>query len=199
MQNDDVSAQTDHRLIVETGPARQVAELAEPVLQDMGLRLVRVRITGQGNCTVQLMAERPDGTLTIRECERISRELSPILDVNDPFPGEYVLEVSSPGIDRPLVRAGDFERWAGYEAKIELAELLAGRRKFRGVLEGCEDGEVRLFFDQKTGDGPVLIGLPLDLIADARLVMSDSLIKESLKASRKSSSGDDEKTETDGN
>ncbi len=171
----------ERRLVRETGLARRIAELAEPVLDGIGFRLVRVRVTGQSGCTVQIMAERPDGAMTIEDCELVSRTFSPILDVEDPVPGGYVLEVSSPGIDRPLVRPADFERWAGHEAKIEMAELQAGRRRFRGVLEGFEDGEIRLFFEAEPGQEPVVIGLPFDGMAEARLVMTDKLVRESLK------------------
>jgi ribosome maturation factor RimP len=180
---DDTGGPSGPRLARETGLAQHVAVLSEPVLEDLGFRLVRARIVGQGRCTVQIMAERPDGTLNIDDCERISRALSPVFDVDDPMPGEYLLEVSSPGIDRPLVRPDDFERWAGYEARIEMTELLAGRRRFRGVLEGFEDGEVRLLFEAEAGTEPVVIGLPFDRIEEARLVMSDRLIRESLKKS----------------
>jgi ribosome maturation factor RimP len=143
------------------------------------------------------MAERPDGTLNIDDCERISRALSPVLDVDDPMPGEYLLEVSSPGVDRPLVRPEDFERWAGHEARFEMTELLGGRRRFRGVLEGFEDGEVRLLFEAEPGTEPVVIGLPFDHIAEARLVMSDRLIRESLKksAARQTPDGDEDQQE----
>jgi ribosome maturation factor RimP len=185
------------RLAHETGLAQRVAMLAEPVLEDLGYRLVRARIVGQGRCTVQVMAERPDGTLTIDDCERISRALSPVFDVDDPMPGEYLLEVSSPGIDRPLVRPDDFERWAGHEARIEMTELVGGRRRFRGVLEGFESGEVRLLFEAEAGAEPVVIGLPFERIAEARLVMSDRLIRESLKksAARPTPDGDEDQQE----
>src|SRR6185312_14462692 len=110
---------------------------------------------------VQLMAERPDGSITIDECEKISKQVSPVLDVADPVAGAYRLEVSSPGIDRPLVRPSDFEDWSGHEAKIELIEPVDGRRKFKGVLEGFEDGEVRLKAD--TGEhGIQHLGLPVN-------------------------------------
>lgn len=171
----------ERRLVRETGLARGIAELAEPVLDGIGFRLVRARVTGRGGCTVQIMAERPDGTMTIGDCELVSRTLSAVLDVEDPVPGGYVLEVSSPGIDRPLVRPGDFERWAGHEARIEMAEPQAGRRRFRGVLEGFEDSEVRLHFGVEPGREPVVIGLPFDGIAEARLVMTDRLVRGSLK------------------
>ena len=194
---DDSAVPNVPRLARETGLAQRVAVLAEPVLEDLGYRLVRARIVGQGRCTVQIMAERSDGTLTIDDCERISRALSPVLDVDDPMPGEYLLEVSSPGVDRPLVRPADFERWSGHEARIEMAELLGGRRRFRGVLEGFEDGEVRLLFEAEPGTEPVVIGLPFHQIAEARLVMSDRLIRESLKksAARQSPDGDEDQQE----
>jgi len=166
----------DRRLVRETGPALTIAQLAEPVLSDLGFRLVRVRLTGQGNSELQVIAERPDGTLTIDDCVAITRALSPVLDVEDPISGKYRLEVSSPGMDRPLVRPCDFENQAGYLAKIELREPLAGRRRFKGTLEGFTDGEVRVFVKPDDGsDVDVLIGLPFDLINDAKLVMSDGL------------------------
>jgi ribosome maturation factor RimP len=194
---DDSAVPARARRARETGLAQRVALLAEPVLEDLGYRLVRARVVGQGRCTVQIMAERPDGTLNIDDCERISRALSPVLDVDDPMPGEYLLEVSSPGVDRPLVRPEDFERWAGHEARIEMTELLGGRRRFRGVLEGFEDGEIRLLFEAEPGTEPVVIGLPFDHIAEARLVMSDRLIRESLKksAARQTPDGDEDQQE----
>lgn len=194
---DDRAAPTGPRLARETGVAQRVAALAEPVLEDLGYRLVRARIVGQAPATVQVMAERPDGTLNIDDCERISRALSPVFDVDDPMPGEYRLEVSSPGVDRPLVRPQDFERWAGYEVRVEMTELLSGRRRFRGVLEGFADDEVRLLFEAEPATEPVVIGLPFDRIAEARLVMSDQLIRESLKrsAARPSPDGGEDQQE----
>ena len=158
--------------------------MAEPVLADLGFRLVRVVVSGRNGATVQIMAERPDGTITVEECAEISRHLSPVLDVHDPIPGQYTLEVSSPGIDRPLVRPSDFEDWAGYEAKIELKELISGRKRFRGVLEGVEGEEVRIEveLDQL---GRQVIGLPIGLIAEARLVLTDELIRETLRRTKK--------------
>lgn len=171
----------EQRLVRETGLALRIARIVEPVLADLDLRLVRVRLTGQSGTTVQIMAERSDGTMTIDDCERVSRALSPVFDVEDPLPGGYVLEVSSPGIDRPLVRPTDFERWAGYDAKIELTEMLAGRKRYRGVLEGFDEGEVRIYFSEKDGDEPVLIGLPFSLIDNAKLVMTDRLLEEAAR------------------
>src|SRR5215210_584068 len=131
-----MSQADNRRLITETGVAARVANAAEPVIADLGFRLVRVKISGQGGCTVQIMAEREDGTMTVADCEAVSRALSPVFDLEDPVESAYTLEVSSPGIDRPLVRTQDFERWSGHEAKIEVAVPVAGRRRARGVLRG---------------------------------------------------------------
>ena len=162
------------RLSRETGPALRVAHLIEPVLDSMGFRLVRVKMSGP---TLQIMAERPDGVFTIDDCEQVSRAVSPMLDVEDVVPGRYHLEVSSPGIDRPLVRSEDFERWAGHEAKIEMQVPQAGRKRFRGVLEGFSDGEVRLYIDNPEGGAEkLLVGVPFADIGDAKLVMTDALL-----------------------
>jgi ribosome maturation factor RimP len=177
-------ATSDARFIGETGLAADVAALAEPVLIDMGFRLVRVAISGRDGVTVQIMAERPDGTITVQECAEISRNLSPVLDAHDPISGQYTLEISSPGIDRPLVRPSDLEDWAGYEAKVELKEAISGRKRFRGVLEGVEDGEVRLEV-QLDQVGLQVIGLPIGMIAEARLVLTDDLVREALRRSKK--------------
>jgi ribosome maturation factor RimP len=177
-------AASDARFVGETGLAADVAALAEPVLIDMGFRLVRVAISGRDGTTVQIMAERPDGTITVQECAEISRNLSPVLDAHDPISGQYTLEISSPGIDRPLVRPSDFEDWPGYEAKIELKEPVSGRKRFRGVLEGVEDGEVRMEVELDQ-IGRQVIGLPIRMIAEARLVLTDDLIREALRRSKK--------------
>jgi len=176
---------TSHRRFVhETGLAATLADLAEPILQDLGFRLVRVQVTVGDNPIVQIMAERPDGTMTVGECETISRQLSPVLDVHDPLSSAYRLEISSPGIDRPLVRPTDFNDWAGYEAKIELNELIDGRKRFRGRLEGFEDGEVRIEVDLDQ-IGPTVLGLPIGLIGEARMVLTDELIREALRRAKK--------------
>lgn len=184
------------RFIHETGVAGALAELVEPVLQDLGFRLVRIRLTGRDPKIVQIMAERPDGTLTVGECESISRELSPLLDVHDPVAGNYNLEVSSPGIDRPLVRPSDFTDWAGYEIKLETRELIDGRKRFRGKLQGFEDGEVRLSVDLKD-TGPAELGFPVGLVAEANLVLTDELVRESLRRGKKSQKVDDALQEAD--
>ncbi len=167
---------TDQRLTRETGPSLRVASLIEPVLQDMGFRLVRVKMTGN---TLQIMAERPDGSFSIDDCEQVSRAISPLLDVEDVISSRYQLEVSSPGIDRPLVRRADFEAWAGHEVKIEMAVPVAGRKRFRGPLEGFHDGEVRLFIENPQGGAePLLVGVPFADIGSANLVLTDKLIED---------------------
>jgi len=165
----------EQRLARETGPALRVAALVEPVLDDMGFRLVRVKMSGP---TLQIMAERPDGTFSIDDCEAVSRAISPMLDVEDVIASRYHLEVSSPGIDRPLVRPSDFEAWAGHVAKIDMAVPAAGRKRFKGTLEGYEDGEVRFYVENPEGASkdPVLIGVPFADIADAKLILTDDLI-----------------------
>jgi ribosome maturation factor RimP len=167
----------------ETGQAAVVAAMAEPVLVGLGFRLVRVTVSGRNGATLQIMAERPDGRISIEECARISRALSPVLDANDVMPDAYNLEVSSPGIDRPLVRPSDFAAWAGHEVKIELTEPVEGRKRFRGRLDGFESGEVRVEVeDLVPGTAePVIIGLPVAWVHAARLILTDELIAEDLR------------------
>ena len=164
------AANADKRFVRETGVERQLADLAEPVLEELGFRLVRVKVSGRDGGTVQIMAERPTGEMTVEDCATISRRLSPVLDAYDPMPSAYRLEVSSPGIDRPLVRPSDFALWAGHEAKIELKELVDGRKRFRGVIEGVVKDEVRLRMELDGKAEPVTIGLPFSLISEAKLV-----------------------------
>jgi ribosome maturation factor RimP len=128
------------RLIEESGQALRVGHIVAPTLRTLGLRLVRVKISAANGCTVQIMAERPDGTMSIEDCEQASQAISPVLDVEDPISQAYRLELSSPGVDRPLVRLSDFERAIGHEAKIELSRPLDGRKRFRGLIEGIEAG-----------------------------------------------------------
>jgi ribosome maturation factor RimP len=171
------------RFFRESGLAAALAELVEPALGDLGFRLVRVEVSGRDGKTVQIMAERADGTMTVDDCETVSRQLSPMLDAHDVVEGSYRLEVSSPGIDRPLVRPEDFETWAGHEAKIELREPVDGRKRFRGRLEGLEDDEVRIEVELEPG-APVVLGLPVALVASARLVLSDALIRAALSRAK---------------
>ncbi len=176
------------RFIQEAGTAAEVAALAEPVLESLGFRLVLVRLMGGQSPILEIMAERPDGSMSIEDCKTVSMGLSPVLDVHDPLPNAYRLQISSPGIDRPLVRASDFDRWAGHEAKIETKELISGRRRFRGIIEGFEDGEVRLEIDLGK-DGLQVMGFPLELIGEARLVLTDALIRQSLREARERMAG----------
>jgi len=169
------------RLITEPGRAARVAAIAEPVLSNLGYRLVRVRVSGAAGCTVQIMAERPDGAMAIEDCEAASRALSPVLDVADPIEGAYRLEISSPGIDRPLVRRSDFDRYAGHSAHVEMLVPIDGRKRFRGELIGTEGDSVRLRCAEtaNTAAGDAL--LRIDDIMEARLVLTDALITESLR------------------
>ena len=161
-------------LIAKAAIDRRLAAIVTPTIEGLGFELVRLRLMGGGRAVLQIMAEKPDGGIEVDDCARISRAVSAVLDVEDPISSEYVLEVSSPGIDRPLTRLKDFETWAGYEAKLETAEAIDGRKRFRGVLQGVEDGEVLIEIPEGT------IGLGFDMVADAKLVLTDALIAESL-------------------
>lgn len=163
-------------LIAKSAIDRRLASIVAPTVEGLGFELVRIRLMGGKKSTLQIMAERPEGGIEVEDCARISRAVSAVLDVEDPISGEYNLEVSSPGIDRPLTRLADFERYAGYDVKLETAELIDGRRRFRGVLEGVEDGEILITIPEGT------IGLDFELISDAKLVLTDELIAESLAA-----------------
>ena len=169
------------RLIVEQGVAARIAALAAPVLSGLGYRLVRVRVSGTLGMTVQIMAERPDGTMAIEDCEAASRALSPVFDAEDPIEREYRLEVSSPGIDRPLVRRSDFERHAGHEAKVEMAVALEGRKRFRGLLTGVEGDAARMRRSDTAPGEAADVLLPIAEMAEARLVLTDALVRESLR------------------
>jgi len=177
----DAPAATEPRLIVEPGLAARVAAIIEPELERLDFRLVRVRISGSAGCTVQIMAERPDGSMTIEDCELASRGLSPVLDAADPIDRAYRLEISSPGIDRPLVRRSDFERYAGHVVKIEMAAAIDGRRRFRGMLLGTEGEGARVRrTDAAAGENPDVL-LPIEEMSEARLVLTDELVTESLR------------------
>ncbi len=178
----------DERLVRETGLGARIAAIIEPALGALGYDLVRVKVSGQNGCTVQIMAERPDGTISVDDCELISRTVSPLLDVEDPISGEYHLEVSSPGIDRPLVRPRDFARWTGHEARVEMQVPAAGRKRFRGWIEAAGDTVFTLRLIDARPDDPATVDLPLGDIGEARLMLTDALIREALsrdKAARK--------------
>jgi ribosome maturation factor RimP len=172
------------RLIIEPGRAARVAALVEPVLAELGYRLVRVRISGLAGCTVQVMAERPDGSMSIEDCETASRALSPVLDAADPIESSYRLEISSPGIDRPLVRRSDFDRYAGHTAQIELLTPIDGRRRFRGQLGGTEGESVRLRCGEVVAAEGADVLLRIDDMMEARLVLTDALVSESLRRNK---------------
>jgi ribosome maturation factor RimP len=169
--------EVEKRLIRETGVAARIAGIVEPVLTGLGFRLVRVKVTSQNGTTLQIMAERPDGTFSVDDCEAVSRAVSPVLDLEDPITTAYNLEVSSPGIDRPLVRPSDFARWAGQEAKIELEPPLDGRKRFRGTIKAVEDDKVLIALKDTADE----VRLPLSSLAEAHLVLTDELIRESLR------------------
>ena len=172
---------SEPRLIIEQGVAARVAAIAEPVLAGLGYRLVRVRISGLAGCTVQIMAERPDGSMTIEGCEAVSRALSPVLDVADPVDRAYRLEISSPGMDRPLVRRSDFERYAGNRVRIEMAVAIEGRRRFRGVLTGAEGNAARVHREDAAPGEAADVLLPIDEMTDAKIMLSDDMIADSLR------------------
>ena len=164
-------------LIAKSAIDRRIAGLIDPVLTDMGFELVRIRVMGGKSPTLQIMAQRPDGTIEVDDCAAISTAVSALLDVEDPIAEAYTLEVSSPGIDRPLTRLADFDRWTGHEARIETEELIDGRRRFKGQLAGTEGDEVLIALD----DSDVTIGLKFDWISDAKLVLTDDLIRDVLR------------------
>ena len=172
------------RIVRENGLEARVAAMLEPAIVDLGFRLVRVKLSGVNGLTLQIMAERPDGTMTVDDCEAVSRAITPVLDVEDPIDREYNLEISSPGIDRPLVRAVDFERWRGHLAKLELAVPRDGRKRFRGEIRAVEGGDLVLRLEDLPDDGEPDVRLPLADIAEARLVLTDDLVEAALKADK---------------
>lgn len=182
-------ANAEPRIVVETGLEARIAHIVDPVIAGLGYRLVRVKMSAMNGATLQIMAERPDGTMGIEDCERLSRDLSPALDVEDPIAEAYHLEVSSPGIDRPLVRRSDFERWAGHVAKIELLHPVKGRKRFRGTLAGVDGAAARIEVATPV-DGETSVLVPLSDIDEAKLVLTDELIRNSL--AQEQGSGDDQ-------
>jgi ribosome maturation factor RimP len=173
--------ETEPRLIVEPGLSARVATIAEPVLEQLGYRLVRVKVSAADGCTVQIMVERPDGTMVVEDCETVSRALSPVFDVADPIDKAYRLEVSSPGIDRPLVRKSDFDRYAGHLVKIETKIPIDGRKRFRGLLVGTEGEAARIRQDDAEAGGVAEILLPIEEMSEAKLVLTDELVTEALR------------------
>jgi ribosome maturation factor RimP len=169
------------RIIVETGQEARIARIVEPVVNDLGFRLVRVKLSSMNGLTLQIMAERPDGTMDVSGCEAISRALSPVLDIEDPIDKAYHLEISSPGIDRPLVRRGDFEQWAGHVAKMETRSLINGRKRYKGRILKVDGDNVTFRRDEIAPGEDENFTLPLGEIAEAKLTLSDELIREALR------------------
>jgi ribosome maturation factor RimP len=174
------TAQDEPRLIVEPGLPARVAAIVEPVLQQLGFRLVRVRVSGAEGCTVQIMAERPDGSMSVEDCEEVSRAISPVLDVADPIDRAYRLEISSPGIDRPLVRKSDFDRYVGHLVRIEMSMPVDGRKRFKGTLAGTEGEAARVLRDDAEGEDATVL-LPIEDMGEAKLVLTDELVTLALR------------------
>jgi ribosome maturation factor RimP len=175
------SSGADPRLIAEPGLSARIASVAEPVIEALSYRLVRVKVSGADGCTVQIMAERPEGSMTVEDCEMISRALSPVLDVADLIERAYRLEISSPGIDRPLVRKSDFERYAGHLAKIEMEVPINGRKRFRGLLVGAEGEAARVHRDDAARGEDADVLLPIHEMSEAKLVLTDELVTLALR------------------
>ena len=166
-------------LIAKTSIDRRLADIVEPAISGLGFELVRLRLMGGQKKTLQIMADRPEGGIEVDDCANISTAVSAVLDVEDPLEEAYTLEVSSPGIDRPLTRLKDFDLWSGFEAKLETTELIDGRRRFKGQLQGTEGDEVLIEIEE-AGE-PVTIGLQFGWLSDAKLVLTDELIREALR------------------
>jgi len=177
-------------LIAKTPIDQRIAAIVGPAIEGMGFELVRVRLMGGKTRILQLMVDRPDGGIGVDECADVSTAVSAILDVEDPLEDNYVLEVSSPGIDRPLTRLKDFDAWSGWEARIETTELIDGRRRFKGTLAGIEGNEVLIEIEE--GGETVTIGLQFDWLSDAKLILTEELIAEMLRQ-RKATEADPEK------
>jgi ribosome maturation factor RimP len=173
------------RLVTETGIDRRVADIIEPVLTPMGYQLVRVRLSSQNGATLQIMAERPDGTMTVEDCEAISTAISPVLDVEDPIEKAYHLEVSSPGIDRPMVRKSDFSRWSGHLIKCETSVLVDSRKRFRGKIVSADDEGFTIERDQPAAGEAPMVTIPFTALAEGRLILTDDLIRDALTADKK--------------
>jgi ribosome maturation factor RimP len=193
----------DDRIIRETGLDARIAGIVRPVLAASGFRLVRVRLMGQNGLTLQIMAEREDGTMDVEGCEEASRAVSPALDVEDPIDKAYHLEISSPGIDRPLVRKEDFAAAIGHLAKLETTAAVAERRRFRGRIVGADDESVTIERDQAAYGEEPTVRVPFDLLAEAKLILTDDLVREALRrdkelrrAADEGDDGADETTET---
>lgn len=172
------------RLITETGIDARVASIIEPTIVEMGYQLVRVKLSSQNGMTLQIMAERPDGTMTVQDCEKLSMAISPVLDVDDPIDKAYHLEVSSPGIDRPMVRKSDFTKWLGHVVKFETSVMVEGRKRFRGTISSVSEDAFVLERETPAKDEDPLVTIPFTTLAEARLILTDDLIRDALKADK---------------
>jgi ribosome maturation factor RimP len=172
------------RLIVETGLDQRVAAIIEPVLVGMGFRLVRVRLLNLNGLTLQVMTERNDGTMTVEDCEEVSTAISPVLDVEDPIDKAYHLEVSSPGIDRPMVRKSDFQRWIGHIVKCETSILVDSRKRFRGKIAAVDNDGFTIERDQVAYGEEPKVTIPFSTLAEAKLILTDDLIRDALRADK---------------
>ncbi|MCB1400484.1 MAG: ribosome maturation factor RimP [Rhodobacteraceae bacterium] len=181
-------------LIAKTAIDRRLAEIVTPAIEGLGFELVRIRLMGGKTATLQIMADRPEGGIDVDDCAAISTAVSAVLDVEDPIEENYNLEVSSPGIDRPLTRLKDFDAWQDYEAKLETSEQIDGRKRFKGVLRGTENNDVLIEIEN---DGEmVVIGLDFDWLSDAKLVLTDDLITEMLRQRKAAGIIDEDKFDT---
>jgi ribosome maturation factor RimP len=184
--SDPTNADNEHepRLITETGLDQRLADIIEPVLAGMGFRLVRVRMLNQNGATLQIMAERNDGTMTVDDCEQVSMAVSPVLDVEDPIDKAYHLEVSSPGIDRPMVRKSDFARWQGHIVKCETSIMIDNRKRFRGRIADVNAGGFTIERDQVAYGEEPRVTIPFTALSDAKLILTDDLIRDALRADK---------------
>ncbi|MBC7282872.1 ribosome maturation factor RimP [Hoeflea sp.] len=181
---DEPAMPNDQRLVTETGVDGRIAEIVEPVIEALDMRLVRVRMSGQNGNTLQIMAERNDGTMSVEDCEAVSRAVSPVLDVEDPVEKAYHLEISSPGIDRPLVRKSDFVRWEGHLARCDASVLINGRKRFRGYIRNVTETGFSIEREQPAYGEENIAVIPFSALAEAKLVLTDDLIRESLRADK---------------
>jgi ribosome maturation factor RimP len=180
-----VESANDDRIIRESGVDARVAQIVSPVLRAAGFRLVRVRLLAQNGLTLQVMAERDDGSMTVEDCEDASRAVSAVLDVEDPLDKAYHLEVSSPGIDRPLVRKSDFRAGLGHQVKLETSILVANRKRFRGKIAVVDDDAVTIEREPPVEGEEASVRVPFEAVAEARLVLTDDLIRDALRQDKK--------------
>jgi ribosome maturation factor RimP len=184
------------RLITETGVDQRIAEIIEPIIVGMGFRLVRVRLMNQNGLTLQIMAERNDGTMTVQDCEALSQAISPALDVEDPVEKAYHLEMSSPGIDRPMVRKSDFTNWQGHIVKLETSILVDNRKRFKGKIVEVDADGFTIERDAAYGEEP-RVTIPFSTLAEARLILTDDLIRDALKADKLAKQAANQNEESD--